>query len=148
MALKPIVHDKTHTIHQSSEDIISQRIAFKPRVNIYGYKYILSNITKRQSVKDIRDGQLRRTTVPDNYSGQLLRITTPDNGAGQQRRTQGFSVPSPRASPTSGKLPTRPAPVTSSSKIAGLGRDSLMHYGGASSLCWSVAGALRPPILI
>ena len=119
-------------------------------------------ITKRQSVTDIRhghprpttvpdnySGQLLRTTTPDNYSGQLLRTTTPDNYSGQRRRTQGFSVTSPRTSRASGKLPTRlpvsPAPVMSSSKIAGLGRDSLMHYGGASSLCWSVACALRPP---
>ena len=64
---------------------------------------------------DIRDGHPRRTTVPDNYSGQLLQTTTPDNYSGRRRRTQGFSVPSPRTSRASGKLPTRlpvsPAPV-------------------------------------
>ena len=76
-------------------------------------------IHKCQSVTDILHGHPRRTTVRG-----------------------GFSAPSPRTSLVSGKLPTRlpvsPAPVMSTSKVAGLGRDSLMHYGGASSLCWSV----------
>ena len=126
-----------------------------------GCTYMVTNtdhpiIHKRQSVTDIRQGHPHRTTVsdnysgqllwtttPDNYSGQLLRTTTPDNYSGGRRRTQGFSAPSPRTSLASGKLPTRlpvsPAPVMPTSKVAGLGRDSLMHDGGASSLCWSVA---------
>ena len=37
-----------------------------------------------------------------------------------------------------------PAPVMSTSKVAGLGRDSLMYYGGAASLSWSVACVDRP----
>ena len=127
VAPKPRVCDTTHTFHQELEEIISQRIALKPRVYIHGCKYILSNIAKRRSVTDIRHGQLRRTTVPD-YSG--LRMATLDfsgldyagllpDYSGCLRRPQGFSVPSPRTSLASGKLPTRlpvsPVPVLSTS---------------------------------
>ena len=114
----------THTFHQALEEIISQRIALKPRLFIHSYNYRSSNIHKCQS------GLLR---TPDGYSGWLLR-TTP--------------VPSPRASLALGKPPTRlpvsPVPVPSTSTIAGLGRDSRIYNGGGSSLCWSVACALMP----
>ena len=115
----------------------------KPRLFMHSYSY-RSIIHKRQFVTDIRHRQLRRTTVPD-YSG--LRMATPDY-SGLLRRPQGFSAPSPMTSLALGKLPTRlpvsPMPVLSTSTFARLGRDSLIYNGGGSSLCWSVAGALRP----
>ena len=82
-------------------------------IHVYKSFNITSNITKHQSVTDIRHGQLRRTMVPDyselqmaspdGYSG-LFR-TTPDY-FGWLRRPQGFSVPSPRTRLASGKLPS------------------------------------------
>ena len=148
LALKPIVRVTLHTIHQVSEEIISQRIALKPRLYIHGYNYRSSNYTSTS----IRDGHPWRTSASDYCSGHLLRTTTPDNYSRQllrtTARTQEFSAPSPRTSLASGKLTTRlpvsPAPVMSTSKVAGLGRDSPIHDWGGSSLCWSVACALRP----
>ena len=61
-----------------------------------------------------------------------------DIRSGYPRRAQGFSVTSPKTSMASGKLPTRrnclsPVSAISTSKVAGLGRDSLIHYGGSAS---------------
>ena len=71
--------------------------------------------------------------TPDGYAG-LLR-TTPDH-SGWLRRSQGFSVPSPRASLALGKTPTglsvSPVPVPSTSMIAGIGRDSRIYHGGGA----------------
>ena len=72
-----------------------------------------------------------------------------DIRSGYPRRTQGFSVTSPRTSLASGKLPTRrislfPVPAISTSKVAGLGWDSLLYSGGSASLYQSVACADRP----
>ena len=75
---------------------------------------------------DICDGHPRRTSVTDIRDGH-------------PRRTQGFSVASPKTSMASGKLPTRriclsPVSAISTSKVAGLGRDSLLHvYSGGSA---------------
>ena len=57
---------------------------------------------------------------------------------GYPRRTQGFSVPSPRTGLASGKLSRRriclsPVSAISASKVAGLGRDSLLYAGGSAS---------------
>ena len=129
----------THTFHQALEEIITQRIALKPRLFIHSYDYI-------QYRKVSSDYSGLRVVTPDGYSG-LLRMATPDY-SGWLRRPQGFSVPSPRASLALGKPPTRrpvsPVPVPSPSTIAGLGQDSRMYNRGGSSLCWSVACALRP----
>ena len=134
----------THTFHQALEEIISQRIALKPRLFIHSYDYI----QYRKISPDYfgwQSGWLHRTT-PDGYTG-LLRMATPDY-SGWLRRPQGFSVPSPRASMTLGKPPTRrpvsPVPVPPPSTIAGLGRDSRIYTGEGSSLCWFMACALRP----
>ena len=106
----------TYTFHQALEEIVYQRMALMPRLFIHGY-------------------------------AGLFRMVTPDY-SGWLRRPQGFSVSSPRASLALGKPPTRrpvsPVPVPSTSTIAGLGRDSRIYHGGGSSLCWSVACALRP----
>ena len=102
---------------------------------------------------DIRDGQLRRSMVPV-YSG--LRMATPDGYSGLLRTIpdgyaghRGSRYPPQGPAWASGKLPTRlpvsPVPVQFTSTFAGLGRDSLINNGGGSSLCWSVACALRPP---
>ena len=124
----------TYTFHQALEEIVSQRIALKPRLFIHSYNYI---------IQTSQSGLLRTS---DGYSG-LLRMATPDY-SGWLRRPQGWSVPSPRASLALRKPPTRrpvsPVPVPSTSTIAGLGRDSRIYHGGGSSLCWSVACALRP----
>ena len=73
----------------------------------------------------VRDGHPRRTSAPDIHSGY-------------PHRTQGFSVTSPRTSLVLGKLPTRriclsPVSAISTSKVAGLGRDSLLYSGGSAS---------------
>ena len=61
-----------------------------------------------------------------------------DIRSGYPRRTQGFSVTSLKSSLASGKLPTRrnclsPVSAISTSKVAGLWRDSLLFYGGSAS---------------
>ena len=87
-------------------------------------------------------------TMPDyfrttsNYAGLLPVYSGP---LGQ---TQGFSIPARGPAWASGKLSTRlpvsPVSVWFTSTVAGLGRESLIYNGGGSSLCWSVACALRP----
>ena len=92
LALKPRTHITLHTHHRTSEEIISQRIALKPRLynTVIQLQFVHFHINVnpwRTSVTDIRVGQLRRTTAPDNGVRQLRRTTAPDNGVGQLRRT-------------------------------------------------------------
>ena len=152
-----------HTIHQASEEIISQRIALKPSLYIQ-----IITVTKHPNTNN---GQPARTTASVYGSGLRLAITVGCAGllrtmpdyfqstsnyagllpvySGQLGRTQGFSAPAPRTSlglgETTYRLPVSPVPVQFTSTVAGLGRDSIIYNGGGSSLCWSVARALGPP---
>ena len=87
-ALKPRLHDTSHTFHQALEENISQRIALKPRLFIPSYNYRSSNIHKRQSgllrTPDGYSGWLLRMATPDGYSGWLLRMATPYGYAGHR----------------------------------------------------------------
>ena len=76
-----------------------------------------------------------------------------DIRSGYPRRTQGFSVTSPRTGLASGKLPTRriclsPVSAISTSKVAGLGRDSLLYSGGSASYTSPWPALTGHPILI
>ena len=91
--------------------------------------------------------------MTDIRDGHPLRISTPDIHSGYPRRTQGFSVTSPRTSLASGKLPTRriclsPVSAISTSKVAGLGRDSLLYSGGSASYASPWPALTGHPILI
>ena len=76
-----------------------------------------------------------------------------DIRSGYPRRTQGFSVTSPSTGLASGKLPTRriclsPVSAISTSKVAGLGRDSLLCSGGSASYTSPWPVLTGHPILI
>ena len=81
--LKPRYITSQHTIHQASEEIISQRIALKPRLYIQ-----IITVTKHPNTNNVSpDGQPSRTTASVYVSGLLrftasyhgwLRRTTPD----------------------------------------------------------------------
>ena len=87
--------DSTHTFHQALEEIISERIALKPRLFIHSYDYIQYYTSKSGLLRtsDGYFGWLLQMATPD-YSG-LLRMATPYY-SGWLRRPQGFSVSSPR----------------------------------------------------
>ena len=63
----------TYTFHQALEEIVSQRIALKPRLFIHSYHYIQYCTTP-----DGYSGWLLRMAIPDDYSGWLLRMATLD----------------------------------------------------------------------
>ena len=155
-SLMPRYITSQHTIHQASEEIISQRTP-KPRLYIH-----IITVTKYPNTNNVSPaGHPSRTTASVYVSGLLrstasyhgwLRRTTPDNarlfpdylaghrGSQHPRRGPAWAL---------GKLPTRlpvsPVPVQVTFTVAGLGWDSRIYNGGGSSLCWSVTCALRPP---
>ena len=70
MAPKPRYITSQHTIHQVSEEIISQRVALKPRLYIH-----IITVAKHPNTNNVSpDGQPSRTTAPVYVSG-LLRST-------------------------------------------------------------------------
>ena len=70
-ALKPRYMNYNHAIHLASEEIISQRIALKPKLYIHIITVI---IHPNNYITSVRDGQPPRTTASVYVSG-LLRST-------------------------------------------------------------------------
>ena len=112
VALKPRYITSQHTIHQASEEIISQRIALKPRLYIH-----IITVTKHPNTNNVSpDGQPSQTTASDYGSG-LLRTTasypvgcarllrTMPTTSGLLRTTPGLLR---SARPDTGVLGTRP----------------------------------------
>ena len=98
-ALKPRYITSQHTIHQASEEIISQIIALKPML----YTHILT-VTKHPNTNNVSpDGQPSRTTASVYVSG-LFRSTA--SYYGWLRRTMPDYFRSTR--PDTGVLSTRP----------------------------------------